>query len=99
LVEAAATAEGRSYALVTTHSLHPPDGERSRSPVGCLRLIAAGGHPLAVGHAPSEVFTHPNASHRNAMLHARTSCQVLPDSFEVLVVEQRPRTVTRDGKR
>jgi hypothetical protein len=45
------------------------------------------------------VFTHPNASHRNAMLHARTSCQVLPDSFEVLVVEQRPRTVTRDGKR
>jgi hypothetical protein len=51
-----------------------------------------------VGHAPSEVFTHLTASHRNAMFHPEDLLPGIPDRFEVLVAEQRPRTVTRDGE-
>jgi hypothetical protein len=60
--------------------------------------VAGGGHLLVVGHAPSEVFTHLTASHRNAMFHPEDLLPGIPDSFEVLVAEQRPRTVTRDGE-
>jgi hypothetical protein len=59
--------------------------------------VAPGGHLLVVGHAPSEVFTHLAASHRRAMFLAEDLLPGLPAGFEVLVVEQRPRTMTRDG--
>lgn len=41
--------------------------------------------------------THLSASHRHAMFLAADLLPGLPDSFEVLVVEQRPRTMTREG--
>ncbi|MGO9975957.1 MAG: hypothetical protein ACLP01_24770 [Solirubrobacteraceae bacterium] len=59
--------------------------------------VAPGGHLLVVGHAPSEAFTHMTASHRRAMFLAAELLPGLPDDFEALVVEQRPRTVTRNG--
>jgi hypothetical protein len=59
--------------------------------------VAPGGHLLVVGHAPSEVFTQLSESHRRAMFVAEELLPSLPEGFEALVVEQRPRTVTRDG--
>jgi len=92
------TAEGRSYDLVATHFLHPPDNGMVDVTRRLSEAVAVGGHLLVVGHAPSEVFTHLTASHRNAMFRSEDLLPGLSDSFEVLVAEQRPRTVTRDGK-
>lgn len=92
------TADGRSYDLVTTHFLHPPDGGMVEVTRRLSTAVGPGGHLLVVGHAPSEVFTHLTASQRNAMFLAADLLPGLPDSFDVLVVEQRPRTVTRAGK-
>ena len=47
-----------------------------------------------MGHLPSETFTHLTATHRNAMFHPEDLLPGLPDSFHVLVAEQRSRTVT-----
>ena len=90
-------ADGRSYDLVTTHFLHPPDGGMVEVTNRLSEAVAPGGHLLVVGHAPSEVFTHLTASHRRAMFLAEDLLPGLPDGFEVLVVEQRPRTMTHDG--
>jgi hypothetical protein len=59
--------------------------------------VAPGGHLLVVGHAPSEVFTHLSDSRHRAMFVAEDLLPGLPDDFEPLVVEQRPRRMTRDG--
>ena len=91
------TADGRSYDLVTTHFLHPPDGGMITVIGRLAEAVAPGGHLLVVGHAPSEAFTHLTASHRRAMFVAEELLPGLPDGFQALVVEQRPRTVTRDG--
>jgi 2-polyprenyl-3-methyl-5-hydroxy-6-metoxy-1,4-benzoquinol methylase len=90
-------AAGRSYDLVTTHFLHPPDGGMVDVTRRLSEAVAPGGHLLVVGHAPSELFTHLTESHRRAMFFARDLLPALPDGFEVLVAEQRPRTVTRQG--
>ncbi|WNM39729.1 class I SAM-dependent methyltransferase [Micromonospora halotolerans] len=90
-------AEGRSYDLVTSHFLHPPDGGMVEVTRRLAGAVAPGGHLLVVGHAPHETFTHLSASHRQAMFLAEDLLPGLPDDFEALVVEQRPRTVTRDG--
>lgn len=90
-------AHGRSYDLVTTHFLHPPDGGMVEVTRRLAQAVALGGHLLVVGHAPSGVFTHLPTSHRNAMFLAEELLPALPDDFEALVVEQRPRTMVRDG--
>ncbi|MEU4480591.1 class I SAM-dependent methyltransferase [Micromonospora sp. NPDC023966] len=90
-------ADGRSYDLVTSHFLHPPDGGMVEVTRRLAGAVAPGGHLLVVGHAPSEGFPHLTASHRRAMFVAEELLPGLPDDFEALVVEQRPRTVTRDG--
>ena len=90
-------ADGRSYDLVTTHFLHPPDGGMVEVTRRLADAVAPGGHLLVVGHAPSEVFTQLSASHRRAMFLAEDLLPSLPEAFEVLVVEQRPRTMTREG--
>jgi 2-polyprenyl-3-methyl-5-hydroxy-6-metoxy-1,4-benzoquinol methylase len=90
-------ASGRSYDLVTSHYLHPPDGGMVEVTRRLAEAVAPGGHLLVVGHAPSEVFTHMSASHRQAMFAAEQLLPALPDDFVALVVEQRPRTVNRDG--
>jgi 2-polyprenyl-3-methyl-5-hydroxy-6-metoxy-1,4-benzoquinol methylase len=87
----------RSYDLVTTHFLHPPDGGMVEVTSRLAAAVVPGGHLLVVGHAPSEVFTHLAASHRGAMFLADELLPGLPADFEALVVEQRPRTVTRNG--
>ena len=48
-------------------------------------------------HAPSGAFTHLTASHRRAMFLADELLPGLPVDFEALVLQQRPRTVTRNG--
>ncbi len=91
-------AGGRSFDLVTTHFLHPPDGGMVEVTRRLAEAVAPGGHLLVVGHAPSEVFfTQLSDSHRRAMFLAEDLLPALPADFEVLVVEQRPRTATRDG--
>jgi 2-polyprenyl-3-methyl-5-hydroxy-6-metoxy-1,4-benzoquinol methylase len=90
-------AGGRSFDLVTTHFLHPPDGGMVQVTRRLAEAVAPGGHLLVVGHAPSEVFTQLTASHRGAMWHAEDLLPALPAGFEPLVVEQRPRTAVRDG--
>jgi 2-polyprenyl-3-methyl-5-hydroxy-6-metoxy-1,4-benzoquinol methylase len=90
-------AGGRSFDLVTTHFLHPPDGGMVQVTRRLAEAVAPGGHLLVVGHAPSEVFTQLTASHRGAMWLAEDLLPALPAAFEPLVVEQRPRTAVRDG--
>lgn len=95
-VDARSFAAGnRSYDLVTTHFLHPPDGGMVAVTRRLAEAVAPGGHLLVVGHAPSEAFTHLTDSHRRAMFVAAELLPGLPAGFEALVVEQRPRTVTR----
>jgi SAM-dependent methyltransferase len=90
------SADGRSYDLVTTHFLHPPDGGMVDVTRRLSEAVAPGGSLLVVGHAPSEGFTHLADGHRKAMFRAEDLLPGLPDAFEVLVVEQRPRTTTHN---
>ncbi|GAA4459703.1 class I SAM-dependent methyltransferase [Phytohabitans houttuyneae] len=90
-------AGGRSYDLVTSHYLHPPDGAIVEVVGRLAEAVAPGGHLLVVGHEPSAHFTHLTESHRRAMFLAEQMLPGLPEDFEALVVEQRPRTVVRDG--
>jgi 2-polyprenyl-3-methyl-5-hydroxy-6-metoxy-1,4-benzoquinol methylase len=91
-------ADGRTYDLVTSHFLHPPDSGTVAVTPRLAAAVAPGGHLLIVGHAPSAVFTQLSESHRRAMFVAEDLRAGLPAGFEVLVAEQRPRTVVRDGK-
>jgi 2-polyprenyl-3-methyl-5-hydroxy-6-metoxy-1,4-benzoquinol methylase len=91
------SADGRSFDLVTSHFLHPPDGGMVDVTRRLADAVAPGGRLLVVGHAPSEAFTQLTASHRHAMFLAEDLLPGLPEGFEVLVVAQRPRTTTRDG--
>ncbi len=90
-------ANGRSYDLVTTQFLHPPEGGMAEVTNRLSEAVAPGGYLLVVGHAPSEVFTHLSARQRRAMFLAEDLLTGLPEGFEVLVVDQRPRTMTREG--
>ncbi len=90
-------AGARSYDLVTTHFLHPPDGGMVDVTRRLAGAVAPGGHLLVVGHAPSAAFTQLSDSHRRAMFLAEELVPALPEDFEVLAAEQRPRTTTRDG--
>lgn len=92
-------AQGRSYDLVTTHYLHVPD---SGMPDVVRRLagaVAPGGYLLVVGHAPSEAFADLSQTQRSALFLAEDLRPGLPDGYDVLVAEQRPRTTVRDGVR
>ncbi|MFF2371228.1 class I SAM-dependent methyltransferase [Agromyces sp. NPDC058110] len=90
-------AGGREFDLVTTHFLHPPEAGMVDVTRRLAQAVAPGGHLLVVGHAPSPVFTHLSASHRDAMFLAEDLLPALPADFEVLVAEQRPRRAVRDG--
>jgi 2-polyprenyl-3-methyl-5-hydroxy-6-metoxy-1,4-benzoquinol methylase len=91
-------AGGRLFDLVTTHFLHPPDGGMLDVTRRLSQAVAPGGHLLVVGHAPSHRFTHLGESARRAMFLAADLLPALPKEFSPAVVEQRPRTVTRDGQ-
>lgn len=89
---------GRTWDLVTTHFLHPPDHGMVEVTRKLAAAVAPGGHLLVVGHSPSAHHTQLSESHRNAMWNAEELLPGLPDGFEVLVVEQRPRVAVRDGQ-
>ncbi|WP_028660234.1 class I SAM-dependent methyltransferase [Nocardioides insulae] len=90
-------ADGRTFDLVTTHFLHPPNGGMVEVARRLTEAVAPGGHLLVVGHAPSELHQQMGEQHRRAMFLAADLLPALPEDFEVLVVEQRPRRVTREG--
>ena len=92
------SAHGRSFDLVTTHYLHPPDGGMSAVASRLAEAVAPGGHLLVVGHAHSPEFTHLSESHRRAMFAASDLVLALPPTFEVLYAEDRPRTLLREGQ-
>lgn len=92
-------ADGRSYDLVTTHFLHPPNGGMPDVVRRISHAVAPGGHLLVVGHAPTpELADRISPGRRSAMFFAEELLPALTDDFEALVVEQRPRTMTRDGE-
>lgn len=90
-------AGGRTWDLVTTHYLHPPDGGMVDVVRRLAPAVSPGGHLLVVGHSPSTHVGELSALHRRAMFLAADLVPALPDGVEVVVAEQRPRTVTRDG--
>lgn len=92
-------ADGRQFDLVTTHYLHPPDGGMAAVAGRLATAVAPGGHLLVVGHAPHEVFHQLSESKRHAMFGAADLVDALPAGFEVVVAEDRPRSVVRDGER
>jgi 2-polyprenyl-3-methyl-5-hydroxy-6-metoxy-1,4-benzoquinol methylase len=93
------TAQGRSYDLLTTHFLHPAGGTMVDVLRRLCEAVAPGGHLLVVGHAPpSEALMPADDPRRQAMFLAKQLLPALPGDFQALVVEQRPRTVTRDGR-
>lgn len=92
------TAGGRTWDLVSTHFLHPPGGGMVEVTRRLSTAVAPGGHLLVVGHALSDRFSQLSEDHRRAMFQARDLVPALPDAFELLVAEERPRTVTRDGE-
>ena len=89
-------AGGRQFDLVTCHFLHTPDGSMFEVAGRLATAVAPGGHLLVVGHAPSEVFARHG--HHDAMFLASDLVPGLPDDFEPVIVEQRPRSVVRDGE-
>ena len=92
-------AEGRVYDLVTTHFLHPREGGMVDVTRRLAEAVAPGGHLLVVGHAPpAEALIPATDPRRRAMFVAEQLLPALPGDFEALVVEQRPRSVTREGK-
>jgi 2-polyprenyl-3-methyl-5-hydroxy-6-metoxy-1,4-benzoquinol methylase len=94
--------DGRTFDLVTTHFLHPPEGGMAGVARRLAGAVAPGGHLLVVGHAPPTDSSHVMAAHtdaqRRAMFLAAELLAALPGDFEALVVEQRPRTVIRGGE-
>ena len=90
-------ADGRSFDLVTSHYLHPPDGGMVEVTRRLAGAVAPGGHLLVVGHAPSDSHHQLDESHRRAMFLAEDLLPALPPDFETVVMQQRPRTTTRDG--
>ena len=89
--------DGRTWDLVTTHYLHPAEGGMPDIVTRLAAAVAPGGHLLVVGHAPSDAFTQLSRAHRGAMFHADDLVGVLPDEFEVIVAEDRPRRHEHDG--
>jgi SAM-dependent methyltransferase len=92
----------RAYDLVSTQYLHPPDGGMVDVVRRLAGAVAPGGRLLVVGHAPppdpSHAETHHADARRRAMFLAADLLPGLPETFEPLVVEQRPHPVQRDGK-
>lgn len=91
-------AGGRTWDLVTTHFLHPPDAGMLDVTRRLAAAVAPGGHLLVVGHAPSPLFAQLHAAQRRAMWLAEDLRPALPADFVVRILEQRPRRMTRDGQ-
>ncbi|MFC6154237.1 class I SAM-dependent methyltransferase [Nocardioides yefusunii] len=89
---------GRTWDLVTSHFLHPAAGGMSHVLPRLAAAVAPGGHLLVVGHAPIESFiAQMDEEKRAAMFFAADLVEFLPEGFEVVTLDQRPRTVVREG--
>lgn len=93
-----ADALGRRWDLVASHFLHPAAGSQADVLPRLAAAVAPGGHLLVVGHAP----THDHGPSmpdevRAAMFFAADLVRFLPEGFEVVTCEQRPRRVVREG--
>lgn len=88
----------RTWDLVTTHFLHPPDMSMVEVTGRLAAAVALGGHLLVVGHAPSAKLDHFTDGQRRAMWLAQDLLPALPEDFEPIIVEQRPRVMIRDGR-
>lgn len=91
-------AAGRTYDLVTAHFLHLPDAGMVEATDRLAAAVAPGGHLLLVGHAPSEHFAHIDHDDRRALWVASDLVAGLPDGFDVIVAEQRPRRMVHRGE-
>jgi 2-polyprenyl-3-methyl-5-hydroxy-6-metoxy-1,4-benzoquinol methylase len=91
------SAGGRSWDLVTSHFLHPPDAGMVEVTRRLATAVAPGGHLLVVGHAPSAHVAQLDAAQRRAMWMAEDLLPALPEDFEALIVEQRHRSVVHEG--
>lgn len=91
-------AQGRTWDLVSSHFLHPPDGGMVEVTRRIAGAVAPGGHLIVVGHAPSDLFDHLSDDHAAAMFLAADLVPALPEDFSAVVVAQRTRTVTRNGR-
>lgn len=91
-------AQGREFDLVSSHFLHPPRGGMVEVTRRLARAVAPGGHLLVVGHSPAAHHTELDPERSAAMWLASDLVGSLPADFVPLVVEQRPRVVTRDGE-
>ncbi|MFJ3497662.1 class I SAM-dependent methyltransferase [Streptomyces sp. NPDC086091] len=91
-------ADGREFDLVTTHYLHPSDGAMVRVVRELAGAVAPGGLLLVVGHSPAAHHTPLTEAHLRAMFLAEDLLPGLPDGFEALAAQQRPRTLVRDGE-
>ena len=89
---------GRTWDLVTTHFLHPPEGGMTAVTAALATAVAPGGHLLVVGHAPGPAFATHSEELQRAQWRSADLLPALPSGFEVLVCEERRRTVTRDGQ-
>lgn len=86
---------GRTWDLVTSHYLHPPEGGIVDVVGRLARAVAPGGHLLVVGHEPG---AHADGPKARAMFWAQDMVPGLPEGFEVVAAEQRPRSVVRNGE-
>ncbi|HET9074300.1 MAG TPA: class I SAM-dependent methyltransferase [Solirubrobacteraceae bacterium] len=89
---------GRTWDLVSTHFMHPPAGGMVAVTAALATAVAPGGHLLVVGHAPSEYFYHLSEDRARAMWRAADLLPALPPDFTVVVAEDRPRQIERDGQ-
>ena len=89
---------GRTWDLVTTHFLHPPEGGMTAVTAALAAAVAAQGHLLVVGHAPGPAFATHSPELQRAQWRAAELLPAIPHGFDVLVCEERRRTVTREGR-
>ena len=94
-----ATAMLTSYDLVTAHFMHVPSAQRAHLYGKLARSVAPGGHLLIVGHHPSDVHVDHGHEDRSDLLFTtgQVASTLDPDSWDVLVSEDRERTVA-DGE-
>lgn len=94
-------AQGRTFDLVTSHYLHPPDGGMVEVTRRLATAVAPGGHLLVVGHAlhsmPGAHDGHDDQRTR-AMFAVEDLLPALPADMEVLIAEERPRRLVREGR-
>jgi SAM-dependent methyltransferase len=91
-------AAGRTWDLVTTHFLHPPEGGMVDVTRRLAAAVAPGGHLLVVAHAPTAAMGGPSWKVK-AMFRAADLLPGLDGTgLELVAAEQRSRRQEREGE-